>query len=97
MRAKKNIYFSICIPAYNRDYTLRRCLESLINQTFKNFEVIFVDDGSTDNTKSIVNEYTTKLNLRYFKKEKYFPFGRKSTEITGFFLRMQAENGKARE
>ena len=37
-------YFTVCIPAYNREYTLKRCLDSLCNQTMKDFEVVFVDD-----------------------------------------------------
>lgn len=64
-----NPYFSICIPSYNRAYTLSRCLDSLVNQTYQNFEVLFIDDGSTDNTKSIVDEYIDKLSIQYFMKE----------------------------
>ena len=65
----QNAFFSICIPSYNRAYTLNRCLDSLVNQTYKNFEVLFVDDGSTDETESVVRKYVDKLNLKYFKKE----------------------------
>ena len=68
MSDPNDLYFSICIPSYNRAYTLNRCLDSLISQTYKNFEVLFIDDGSTDNTEKIVNEYCNKLNIRYFKK-----------------------------
>ena len=68
MTDSNDFFFSICIPAYNRAYTINRCLDSLIKQTYKNFEVIFVDDGSTDNTENIVHEYYDKLHLRYFKK-----------------------------
>lgn len=62
-------YFTICIPAYNREYTLKRCLDSLCQQTMKDFEVVFVDDGSTDNTEELVASYTGRINLRYFKKQ----------------------------
>lgn len=62
-------YFTICVPAYNRQHTLKRCLDSLCDQTYKNFEVIFVDDGSTDNTKDVVNQYENKMNIQYIKKE----------------------------
>jgi len=48
---------SIILPTYNRAHTLRRSLESVLNQTYKNFEVILVDDGSTDNTKELVESY----------------------------------------
>lgn len=64
-----NYFFSICIPAYNREYTLRRCLDSLVRQTFRNFEVLLVDDGSCDNTENLVKDYFNILNIRYFKKE----------------------------
>lgn len=62
-------YFSICIPSYNRGYVLRRCLDSLVQQEYNNFEVIFVDDGSTDDTSEIVDEYKKLLNIKYIKKE----------------------------
>lgn len=62
-------YFTVCIPAYNREYTLKRCLDSLCNQTMKDFEVVFVDDGSTDNTKKLVEEYRKRLYIRYYYKE----------------------------
>ena len=48
---------SICIPAYNAEAYVRDCLESALNQTYPNIEIICVNDGSTDNTLSILNEY----------------------------------------
>lgn len=57
--------FSIVIPTYNRAEALDKCLQSLCNQTFLNFEVIVYDDGSDDNTKDIVEQYNSKLNLQY--------------------------------
>lgn len=68
MAESSDIYFSICIPSYNREYTLKRCLDSLVSQSYKDFEVIFVDDGSTDNTDSVVQDYIGKINIKYFKK-----------------------------
>lgn len=47
---------SVIIPTYNHARELRRCLESIWTQTFKNFEVIVVDDGSTDETSRVVEE-----------------------------------------
>lgn len=61
--------FSICIPTYNRAYIIRKPLESLVKQSFKDFEVLVIDDGSTDNTESVVDIYKTKLQLTYIKKE----------------------------
>lgn len=64
------MYFSICIPTYNRKYILSRALKSLENQTFKDFEVLVVDDGSTDDTGAFMDKYieSTKMNVRYFYK-----------------------------
>ena len=51
---------SIIIPVYNAEKHLRECLDSVLAQTFQNFEVICVDDGSTDSSLNILEEYATK-------------------------------------
>lgn len=48
---------SICVPIYNTGYYLSRCIESLRNQTYKDLEIILVDDGSTDNSGVICDEF----------------------------------------
>ncbi|PWM45001.1 MAG: glycosyltransferase family 2 protein [Clostridia bacterium] len=48
---------SIIVPIYNVEQYLRQCLDSLVNQTYKNIEIICVDDGSTDNSGEILNQY----------------------------------------
>lgn len=58
-------FFSVVICTYNRDKLLPRALQSLINQKYKDFEVIVVDDGSADRTFSVVKEFRNHLNLRY--------------------------------
>ena len=54
------IKFSIIIPVYNVEKFLRECLNSITSQTLKNFEVICIDDGSTDNSLTILQEYANK-------------------------------------
>ncbi len=51
---------SIIIPAYNEEKDILECLESLHSQSYKNFEIIIVDDSSTDNTIKIVNDFAKK-------------------------------------
>ncbi|WP_297426945.1 glycosyltransferase [Clostridium sp.] len=52
---------SIIIPVYNVGDYIKECLESILMQTYKDLQIIIVDDGSTDNTISIVNEYKDKF------------------------------------
>ena len=59
------INITVVIPSYNRAEKLDRALKSLTDQTLKEFKVIIIDDGSTDNTKEIVNSYQRKLKLDY--------------------------------
>ena len=59
--------FSIIIPTYNRSFDLNRSLKNIVNQIFTNFEVIIVDDGSTDNTPEVVADFSNDLNIKYIK------------------------------
>lgn len=49
---------SIIIPVYNAAQCLKQCIESIVNQTYNNYEVIIVDDGSEDNTYAVMEEYS---------------------------------------
>ncbi len=56
----KNIEVSIVVPIYNVEKYLRRCFDSLINQTFTNIEIIALNNGSTDNSLNILKEYANR-------------------------------------
>lgn len=61
---------SVIIPVYNVEKYLPQCLESVINQTYHNLEIILVDDGSTDSSPQICNDYATKDNrIKLIHKE----------------------------
>ena len=51
---------SVIIPTWNRQNTIGKCLESVLNQTYKDYEIIVADDGSTDETVEIVQKYADK-------------------------------------
>ena len=51
---------SVIIPVYNVEPYLRQCLDSVVNQTYKNLEIIIIDDGSPDNCGAICDEYAAK-------------------------------------
>ncbi|OZV68529.1 glycosyltransferase [Winogradskyella aurantia] len=55
-----NTLISIIVPVYNVDEYLERCIESLINQTYHNLEILLIDDGSTDSSGSICDEYALR-------------------------------------
>jgi glycosyltransferase involved in cell wall biosynthesis len=61
-------FYSVIIPVYNRPQEVDELLESLTKQTFKNFEVLIVEDGSTDKCDTVVEKYQTQLHLTYYYK-----------------------------
>lgn len=76
-RSVSNTYqFTVFTPSYNRAHTLRRVYTSLLNQTYKNFEWLIIDDGSNDNTEELVNEWIKeeKIQIRYFYQENMHKF-----------------------
>ena len=61
---------TVIVPVYNVEHYLNKCLDSLINQTYKNLEIIVINDGSTDNSGIICQEYAQKdSRIIYIEKE----------------------------
>lgn len=62
--------YSVIIPVYNAKETLRRCLDSLVRQQFSDYELLLINDGSTDGSDAICREYASTYScVRYFAKE----------------------------
>lgn len=61
---------TIFTPTFNRQHTLTRLYNSLISQSYQNFEWVIVDDGSTDNTESLINSFIkeNKITIKYYKQ-----------------------------
>ncbi|RFZ84875.1 glycosyltransferase [Mucilaginibacter terrenus] len=62
------MFFSIIIPLYNRPQEIDELLATLVQQTYKHFEVLVIEDGSTNKADNIVSGYQDKLDIRYFEK-----------------------------
>ena len=62
--------FSVIIPTYNRDHFLEVALSSVLNQTYRDFEVIVIDDGSTDKTKEVVEKYADQSGVAGVRLER---------------------------
>jgi capsular polysaccharide biosynthesis protein cpsJ len=61
---------SVIVPIYNVEDYIRQCFDSLLHQTYQNFEVLMINDGSPDNSASICQEYAARdSRFRYFEKE----------------------------
>ncbi len=65
-----SVAISVIVPVYNVEKTLDRCMQSILNQTFKDIEIVLVNDGSTDNSGKLCDEYAEKYdNIRVIHKE----------------------------
>jgi glycosyltransferase involved in cell wall biosynthesis len=65
--------YSIVVPVYNRPQEVEELLESLTVQSYKNFEVVIVEDGSTHTSESVCRRFTDRLTIRYFFKQNSGP------------------------
>jgi len=63
--------YSIIIPTYNRAEKLARAVRSVAQQEYGNYEVIVCDDGSTDHTKQIIDDFVDKINIKYIWQENW--------------------------
>lgn len=65
-----NPIISIIVPVYNAEKTLNRCVDSILNQTYHDWELLLVDDGSTDKSEAICNQYSAiDQRIKVFHKE----------------------------
>jgi glycosyltransferase involved in cell wall biosynthesis len=65
-------FFSVVMPTFNRFNKISQTIESVLNQTFKNYEFIIVDDGSTDQTEEVINRYRPKdPRIKYIKTKNW--------------------------
>jgi len=62
------MFFSIIIPLYNRPEEIKELLETLTRQTYKQFEVLVIEDGSTNDAAHVIPEFADQLDIRYFVK-----------------------------
>lgn len=61
--------YSVIIPVYNRPDEINELLESLTDLNYKSFEVLIIEDGSSETCEHIIGQFTSSLNIRYFSKE----------------------------
>jgi len=64
------MFFSIIVPMYNVEKYLSKCIESILNQHYKDMEIIIIDDKSTDNSLSIAEKYEKYKNIKIISKER---------------------------
>ena len=66
------LLLSVIVPVYNTSKYIEKCLDSIANQTIKNIEIIIVNDGSEDNSETVIKHWmdnNKKINVKYLKKE----------------------------
>lgn len=70
MSAPNDLFLSVIVPVYNAEKTLHACVQSILAQTFENYELLLIDDGSQDASADICKYYAVKdKRVRYLYKE----------------------------
>lgn len=69
-KVKGQFLISVIIPTYNRKEQLKECIDSILMQTYENFEVLIIDDCSTDNTQKFLNINYSDKRIKYFVNKK---------------------------
>lgn len=82
---------SVIVAVYNGAKTLTQTIESILSQTYDNFELLLIDDGSTDESKNLIEKYLEDERVKYFKKQnggvasaRNFGIARATGEVIGF-------------
>lgn len=84
MNAEKEILFSIITPTFNRSNMIGKAIESVINQTYANWEMIIIDDGSTDDTAQVIKNFTLNdQRIKYFYQNNQ---GRSAARNKGIYI-----------
>jgi glycosyltransferase involved in cell wall biosynthesis len=68
MQLNTNFLITVFIPAYNASHHINEAIDSILNQTYKDFQLLIINDGSTDNTESIIKTYSD-TRIKYIKKD----------------------------
>src|SRR4051812_41283328 len=69
MTVKKQPLFSVIIPTYNRGYILWKTIQDIQNQQYPFFELLIIDDGSTDDTQKVVKQFQKDPRIKYLYKK----------------------------
>jgi len=92
---KNNLKLSICVPTYNGKDTVRKALESILAQSYQNFEIIISDDCSTDDTEKVIRSFKDK-RIKFFKNPKNLGYGQNLNtfrpRISGEIMVMMAQD-----
>jgi glycosyltransferase involved in cell wall biosynthesis len=97
MTNKPGVILSVILPVYNAELYLEDCLKSILNQTYKNYEIIIINDGSTDKSSKIIKEYSNYFyNVKIITRENkglVYSLNQGIRESTGFYIvRMDADD-----